>query len=226
MERRKLIAGLGSVCIGGIAGCAESRTEPTGPPGERGTQTAAADSPDSAGTRTPTDSGTDGFVRPTGDPEAVPREWQCPNTEFTRHPVNYEAVEWGDTAGVALRVSDTDFEYGDTARITLTNVSERYVSTGTETDWGLEIHTDDGWQEVRGKVDSEAFTDTDLGADIPPGEGFEWTIALTEDGIVRPTPELVVCPDLVAGRYRFVYWGIEPAVAVAFDLAREASSGG
>jgi hypothetical protein len=30
------------------------------------------------------------------------------------------------------------------------------------------------------------------------------------------TDSLVVCPDLEPGRYRFVFW--EPDVAVAFDL--------
>ncbi|USZ68450.1 hypothetical protein NGM10_01615 [Halorussus salilacus] len=212
MERRKLVIGLSSTCLSGLAGCMTSITAPT-------------DSREESETRTLTDGGRENeSVRPTGSPESVPQEWRCTDDEFTRYPTNYETVEWGDTDEISLRVSDTYFDYGDTARITLVNVSDEYVSTGDESDWGLEVHTDDGWEEVRGKTDGDTFDDTDLGADLPPDEGFEWEIELTEEGIVEPTPELTVCPDLESGRYRFVYWGIEPAVAVAFDLVHEGST--
>lgn len=197
--------------VGGLAGCLNSGLEPT-------------DSQENSGSGTIPDGGMNGSIRPTEDPETVPQEWRCTDSEFTRHPAYYENVKWGDTAEVSLRISDTAFEYGDTAQITLTNVTEGRAETGTEIHWGLEILTDDGWQEVRGKTGSESFNYSDIGTELPLGEGFEWRIELTEEGIIQETSEGTVCPDLVSGRYRFVYWGgIDPAVAVGFDLTREAS---
>lgn len=212
MKRRDLVIGFSSICLGGIAGCVNSATEPV-------------DSAENTGTKARTDGGTDGSVRPAEDPAAVPREWRCTDEEFTRHPTNYEDVEWGAAAGCSLRISGTAFDYDESAKITLTNVSDETVTTGTAEDWGLEIFTDDGWKEISGKLGSDSFPETDLGADLRPNDGFEWTFELTEEEITRTTPEMIVCPDMESGRYRFVYWGIEPAVGVAFDLTHEGASG-
>ncbi|MFB6294033.1 MAG: hypothetical protein ABEH60_07210 [Halonotius sp.] len=113
------------------------------------------------------------------------------------------------------------FEYGDTAEIVATNITDNTVSTGTDSDFQFELLTDKGWQDMRGH-DDERFLHTSLGLELDPGDTIMWSLHLTEKGVL-PEPnyeDLRVCPEFVTGRYRFVFFGVEPAVAVAFDLIR------
>lgn len=61
-----------------------------------------------------------------------------------------------------------------------------------------------------------------MGLELGPGDTITWSLQLTEKGVL-PDPNyehLRACPELVTGRYRFVFFGVEPAVAVGFDLIR------
>ncbi|WP_226022210.1 hypothetical protein [Halomicrobium salinisoli] len=168
----------------------------------------------------------DGYVRPEGDPPAVRDPLTCDRDGFERHPswVDGEPA-WGETTNddgepvFALRVDSLEAEYGDTVTVSMTNVSGEEQMTGNRHKYNLQTYTEDGWQDVRGVTDGDPIPYTDEGIGHAPGEGFEWELELTGEGLVADhyhADRLVVCPDLEPGRYRFVYW--EPAVAVAFDI--------
>ncbi|WP_121821589.1 hypothetical protein [Halostella salina] len=168
-----------------------------------------------------------GHVRPDGDPETVPAALSCEDDGFERHPAGFDEDElaWGEASrdgtdpGFALRVDELTAGPGDEVVVRLTNVSDSELSTGNRYKYNLQVQTEGGWQDVRGIAGDGAFDYTDEAVSHAPGEGFEWRLPMTEDGVVEDHPnasDLEVCPGLPAGRYRFVYW--EPAVAVAFDL--------
>lgn len=186
--------------------------------GEMKPVTASADDPLS-----PDPADLPGYVRP--DDEADPvAPLSCDGDSFERHPqwaeeadVQYGDFETDGETTFALRVAETSYERGDTVEISLTNVTDREVSTGNRRKFNLQVYTEDGWQDVRGGSES-SFGYTDVAIGHAPGEGFEWRIELTEDAVAGDRFE--VCPDLSAGRYRFAYFGVigDGAVAVAFDV--------
>jgi len=193
MERRGFVGGITTAVLGSTAGCISLLTG----------------------------SG-DGYIRPDSDPEAVPESQQCDSDDLTSYGHLYEeAPRWGRTEKFTLRVDGLSFEYGEIATITLTNTSDQPVTTDGDDRYQLEIYTEEGWQEIRRCIDGcQAFETVTVGH--APGLGFEWGIELTEEGISDAgVGGSVVCPDLVSGRYRFVYTGTTEPVAVAFDLQRE-----
>lgn len=167
-----------------------------------------------------------GHVRPDDDPETVPAGLDCADDDFERHGPGVEAssVQWGLATDdgeptFALRVNDLAFDPGEEVRVTLTNVAASEQYTGNRHKHSLQVSTDEGWQDVRGWADGQPRGYTDEAIAHDPGEGFEWTFELTDDGVLAGhvhEDALTVCPGLPAGRYRFVFW--EPATAVAFDL--------
>lgn len=213
MKRRKFLDYTGISLIILSAGCI---TDNTGGDSERENNTTH--------TTVQTDGRTDGYIRPDDTPTAG-EELQCPEDGFTRHPSYYEEdkVEWGDMEQFSLRVSNTSFEYGDVATIYLFNTSDQLGGLGTEEKFHVERYTEVGWQDVRGVIGESDFDYTSMETGVSPGEGFEWSIELTEEGLVQTrsdqTPDLTVCPELLSGRYRFLYWGVTP-IAVSFDLHR------
>ncbi|RQG96262.1 hypothetical protein [Natrarchaeobius oligotrophus] len=185
--------------------------------------------------------GLPGFVRPTHDPETVPDALSCDADDFERlRSPDDGDVAWGETAGddgealLAMRVENPQydgdderqalaFERGDEVRIRVRNVSDGTVTTGNRNKYSLEVSTADGWMDVRGAVDDAPIAYTDEGIIHPPGEGFEWTLTLSESGVLEDDvhgEHLEICPDLPDGRYRFVFWGGsgDGVPAVAFDL--------
>ncbi|WP_144921544.1 hypothetical protein [Halorubrum salsamenti] len=181
-----------------------------------------------------------GGVRPDGDPPNVPASFDCETEEFERHPQVYESgVNWGGGGGagsdaggdgpLALRAvipGDDDagseelaIARGTRFRIELTNVSGREVYIGNQGKYNLELRTESGWTEIRGADGDATFGYTDEALAVRPGETLDWEFEMTEAGLVENGPHadaLRVCPDLVPGRYRFVFWGAAD-LAVAFD---------
>ncbi|WP_144798006.1 hypothetical protein [Halorubrum depositum] len=187
-----------------------------------------------------------GGVRPDGDPEALPASFECEREGFERHPQAYDGeVDWGGGGGVggddggdtgtgdrgplALRAvipGDDDpaseplsVGRGTAFRIELTNVSGREVHVGNRGKYNLEILTEAGWTEIRGGDEDATFEYTDEAIAVRPGETLAWEFEMTEEGLVEGGPhadDLHVCPDLVPGRYRFVFFGADD-LAVAFD---------
>lgn len=187
--------------------------------GETKTVTASADDPLS-----PDPADLPGYVRPDDEVDPI-APLSCDDDSFERHPqwADEDEVQYGDfeTDGettFALRVDETSYERGEIVEISLTNVTDREASTGNDRKFNLQVYTEDGWQDVRGGSES-SFGYTDVAIGHAPGEGFEWSIELTEAAVAGDRFE--VCPDLQAGRYRFAYFGVigDGAVAVAFDVA-------
>jgi hypothetical protein len=156
----------------------------------------------------------------------VPQELTCADDEFTRHwdiPEDHR-IEWGSVEPLKLRISDLSANYGDTVRINLTNTASDPVGTGNRRKFIFELYTAAGWQPMRGTTRDSPLVYTDEGVTHQPGDGFSWELPLTETSLEQVGKDLQVCPELVSGRYRFVYWGLintDAAVAVAFDLHRE-----
>ncbi|ELZ49430.1 hypothetical protein C465_07656 [Halorubrum distributum JCM 9100] len=181
-----------------------------------------------------------GGIRPDHEPSTVPAGFDCDTEGFERHPQGYDGdVNWGGGGGagsdaggdgpLALRVvvpGDDDpgsdplaIGRGTRFRIELTNVSGRVEYVGTRGKYNLELRTEDGWTELRGTDGDATFGYTDEAIGVPPGESLEWEFEMTESGLVEGGPHadaLRVCPDLVRGRYRFVFFGAAD-LAVAFD---------
>lgn len=170
-----------------------------------------------------------GVVRPETEGEPVPTP-SCEDPAFERHAAGFdeEGLVWGDaTAGgeslFGLRIGRATYERGERLRVRLTTLSETREYTGNRHKYNLQALTEAGWQEVRGTTDDRFVGYTDEAVAHRPGEGFEWTLELTADGVVDGhvhEDRLTVCPGLPVGRYRFVYWGVPDAsgVAVGFDL--------
>jgi len=169
--------------------------------------------------------GLDGHVRPDGDPPILEGSLACDREGFERHPQfpEEDAVELGENGRgdddvFGLRADDTQYALGETVRITMTNLTAEERTTGNRHKYNLQLRTEEGWQDVRGSAEMEFFEYTDEGVIHAPGEGFEWELELTDEGVVEGHfhDDLVVCPSLQPGRYRFLYW--EPAVAVEFHV--------
>ena len=165
--------------------------------------------------------GSKGNVRPEANPDDVPTEFACDDDALERYPTGYESanLRWGDAGSASLRVDALSYEYGDTTEITLTAPVR-----GNADKWNVEIYTEQGWTEGRAAEEGRPLSNTDEDVE----GGHTWHLELTEAGIVEASrhPDRVrVCPDLVSGRYRFVYHGLIDgetgevrSVSVAFDV--------
>ena len=217
MRRRNYLLATSSVL--GFAGCSSTSSNPTETDAK--TETENTDEKTAGNAENMTRSQLSGQIRPTDSPGSPVNEFSCDKSNFTRHPPMYDegSVPWGDTGYVSLRIDDTAFEYGDTARITLTNTSDSTITLGLKYMYQIELLTEDGWQDVRGQIGDDEFQYIEMATEAAPGEVFEWSLRLTEEGVVPDEKDFTVCPKLVSGRYRFVYWAASQ-VAVAFDLQK------
>lgn len=170
-----------------------------------------------------------GTVVPPGDPVPV-ESLECDEEEFTRHwgpdseVARGEAEDKDGEATFAMRVhagqpsggydgvtdeESPEFERGDEVTVTMWNVSDEMHGTGNRHKYSLQVLTEDGWQDIRGASSDRAFEYTDEGVVHRPGEGFEWTFRMTEEGVIEDghyhEDDLEVCPGLPAGRYRFAF---------------------
>ena len=181
-----------------------------------------------------------GGIRPDGDPPNVPASFECDAEGFNRHPQAYDGeVNWGGGGGtgsdaggdgpLALRVvtpgddagntDDLAVARGERFRIELTNVSGHTTYVGAQAKYNLEIRTESGWTELRGTDGDPIVAYNDLAISVPPDGTLNWEFEMTETGLVEDGPRadaFRVCPELVPGRYRFVFFGAAD-LAVAFD---------
>lgn len=170
-----------------------------------------------------------GHIHPEDDEPEPVEPLECDDEEFVRHDQRFEedAIRMGDLEQdgevvLSIRVGDMEYERGETLDVALTNVSDREIETGNSAKYNLQVYTQDGWQDVRGGDDGE-FSYTDEAVVLYPGDGFEWSLELTESGVVDGGfHDLRVCPGLERGRYRFAFWGLADAdagaIVVEFDL--------
>lgn len=207
MDRRSYLAGVSTGLVVASAGCTETESTAT----DRSTTSSTTNGP--AGLR--------GSVRPAGDPDPVRHPLTCDTPDFERQERHYDDATWGDAGAFTLRIDAVAYDYGHTAAITLTNVSGDRTVTGNRVKHQFEAYTEAGWQPVGGWADGDSVVYPDEGRIFQPGETLDWTIELTESGVSEPqSDEYTVCPALRSGRYRFVFWGVDRPLAVAFDLGR------
>lgn len=152
--------------------------------------------------------------------------------EFAEPGLRYgTARSSGGLPAFRLHADSREVSRGETVTITLQNVSLLPKRRGSKSRNNLQVRTADGWQEVRTWTDGRTPHHYDRA--MWPGDTLEWSITMTEadvpDAFVYVT-ELGVCPRLPAGRYRFVFAGLEGydeavgaqfedgAVGVQFDL--------
>ena len=198
MRRRTLLTTTGSVL--GLAGCLSSR--------------------DTAGRNE------EGSRDDSNESDDLPAPLECEEyDDFERHDSGFaeDELNWGqmEDGDWELSINDDTFKHGDEANITLTNRSDEEQITGNRYKYTVQLKTQVGWQEVRGWVEGMALPYSDEGIIHDPGEGFEWTLTLTEDGLLNGHPhedDLVVCPGLPNGQYRFVYSGGSPPIAIDFNF--------
>ena len=187
-----------------------------------------------------------GGVRPDGDPPNVPASFDCDIERAARHPQLYEGgvnrgrgggSGWdGDGDGpLTLRVvpdldraaadevdgtaDDLTISRRDRFGIELTNVSGETAYVGSREKYNLELLTEAGWTEVRATEGDPTIGYDDIAIAVPPGGTLTWKFEMNESGLVGDEPNaggFRVCPDLVPGRYRFVFSGAAD-LAVAFD---------
>jgi len=215
MRRRNYL--LATSSLFGLAGCSSISSNPTETATK--TETESTDEKTATNSENVTQSQLSGHIRPTDSQWEPVKGFSCDKSNFTRHPPRYDELSWGDTEDISLRINDTAFEYGDTAQITLTNTSNRTISLDLKYMYQIELLTEDGWQDVRGQTGEDEFQYIEMATEAAPGEVFEWSLHLTEEGVVPDEKDFIVCPELTSGRYRFVYWTSTP-VAVAFDLQK------
>lgn len=190
---------------------------------ETGTITATVDDP-----LGPDIDSLEGGIRPETEPDPI-EPLECNRADVERHYQGFEESElvWGNLergseAVFGLRIEATEYDYGDTVRIRMTNVVGGTEHTGNGAKYNLQAYTEAGWQDARVRDADRFFGYTDEALVHPPGEGIEWSFELTEPGLLEGTAHdhAEVCPDLETGRYRFAFWGVDGAVAVGFDLRR------
>jgi len=142
-------------------------------------------------------------VRQGGDTEPVPA-LSCETASVDRHDQRFDEADlrWGDypveaSPRLVLRIDDLSYRHGDTLNVSLTNVAEQPVETGNSATYNIQVRTESGWEDVRG-TDGDGFGSTDESVAHGPGEGFDWSIELSEAGIIEAsaTGNGEVCPDL------------------------------
>lgn len=224
-----------SMALASLAGCAgeAGETEQTETPKETPTPTQ---------TPTPTETPTpepgidpnelDGYIRPDEDPQTIPEELVCNGEAFERRGgwIDEAELHWGDLTDengstiFALRVGSLTVEPGETVTFTMTNVSGEEQETGNIYKSNFDVYTESGWQDPRGWDDGQPKPITDELQVWEPGKQVELTFEMTEQGIIEGdysphADDLVTCPGLPAGRYRFGTAAPNQGdVAIAFDL--------
>lgn len=164
----------------------------------------------------------DGNIQPNSDPVNIPPSFTCEDDGFKRYPRMYSPnyLRWGDLGNTSIRVDSLSYEYGDTVEITLIAPVR-----GNSYKWNFELYTEEGWTELRVIQDDQPIGGTDEDVE----GGLTWNIDLSEEGITeasRHSDRIRVCPNLVSGRYRFVYYGVledkvnsGSSVATSFDIS-------
>lgn len=125
----------------------------------------------------------------------------------------YDAVDpaWvvagpGPIGGFELFIRKAPATRGDVFEAEVLNVRQNRADIGIKGKFDVQYRGSTGWHSVLA-ADSAW---NDLAYRFEPGEGHTWKFPFTEEGIrdASERPEYLVCDELSAGEYRFVYWGV------------------
>lgn len=142
----------------------------------------------------------------TGSGEAGPAP-SC--GEYDPIDPGWVVADRGPLGGFDLTLDSRELAIGDTLTATLTNVTDEKQSTGNKKKYDIQYRAAEGWHSIFGTEGMAAWTDEGVGHS--PGEGFTWTLTITQEGLseaVDHGPDYYVCTPLDPGAYRFVFWGI------------------
>lgn len=193
VSRRALLASLGTGGAVGTAGCLDF---------------AAGDGPQGPGGQPETlDCSSDGFRRL--------------DQQFAEEDVRFVSARTDDDVTFEMASQGTTKTYGSELRIVLRSLDQTETTVGHSERFAIQRETGEGWLDVRGTPDGSEVSYPDGSKTVGSGGGHTWSILLREDPIADTlsTADLTVCPQLGAGRYRFVYWGLNgTAIGTEFEI--------
>lgn len=149
----------------------------------------------------------------TAEPTTVGTPPECTGSETTPD-FNFSADLPSKASGFELTVSERTVNRGESISFELTNVANERQVTGVDDRYALQRRVAGGWQTVtlfppgRSGFNATAIPHS-------PGDGFTWSFEATAAGF--SADKFVVCEQLSAGEYRFIYEA-SPALAVEFEL--------
>lgn len=161
-------------------------------------------------------------------PDGRPTTLSCPNEEFRRldqrfaeENLRFVSARTADDVKFELAVQGTVKTYGSVLRLVLRNLDQTKTTIGSGERIAIQRETGQGWVDVRGTPDGSKVSYPDEPKTVGSGGGHVWSITLREKPIANTlsTADLTVCPQLGAGSYRFVYWGLDGvAIGTEFDI--------
>jgi len=128
----------------------------------------------------------------------------------------------GPINGFDITVEQRNISIGDYLKVSLKNVSSSDNLTGNKKKYDIQYQNDGRWQSIIATEENAVHSDD--GVSHPPGEGFQWELRFTKDGLSNSTghpPTYYICGQIRPGNYRFIYWGIpdtEYGIGVPFTV--------
>ena len=146
-------------------------------------------------------------------PQTIETPSECQSGETTSY-FDYPSDLPSQASGFELSASKGSVNSGESIEFELTNIANERKTTGTRHRYALQRHVADRWETVtRFREGRSGFNATAVPHE--PGTGFMWSFRMSASGFSEG--KFVVCEQLPAGEYRFIYEA-PPALAVEFTL--------
>lgn len=185
VSRRALLASLGTGGVVGTAGCLDfaAGKGPQGPSGQPATL------------------------------ECSNEEFRRLDQQFAKEELRFVSARTDDDVKFEIASQGRTKTYGSELRIVLRNLDQTETTIGHSEQITIQRQTGQGWLDVRGTPDGSDVSYPQETKTVGSGGGHTWSIVLREEPIAETlsTADLTVCPKLGAGRYRFVFWGLDGA---------------
>lgn len=161
-------------------------------------------------------------------PDGRPTTLSCPNEEFRRldqrfaeENLRFVSARTADDVKFEISAQGRTKTYGSELRVVLRNLDQTETTIGSSERIAIQRETGQGWVDVRGTPDGSEVSYPEEPKTVGSGGGHVWSFTLREEPIANTlsTADLTVCPQLGAGTYRFVYWGLDgAAIGTEFEI--------
>jgi len=142
-----------------------------------------------------------------------PDPYTC-GSDLQPYSRDVDRVVTSEAHGLDLQSERDTYEMGETLRVSITNVSDELIDTGTLSKYFIQRHEGDEWVDLHYKEKLDFST---VAHPFPPGHSETYTFEISNDGIDRTHHRL--CTEIRPGNYRFVFFGIStPAIATEFEI--------
>jgi len=193
VSRRALLASLGTSGVLATAGCLDfaAGDGPQGPAGQPATLSCS----------------TEGFRRL--------------DQRFVEDDLRYVSARTSDDVEFEIAAQGRTKTYGSELRVVLRNLDQTETMIGHSDRIAIQRLTGEGWLDVRGTPEGGAVSYPEGPTTVGSGGGHSWSLTLREGSVADTlsTADLTVCPQLGAGRYRFVFWGLDgTAIGTEFEI--------